>query len=198
MKNWIEIIDKAQIGCTLQSLNYFFGTNSKISLDDRFGTSLNRAFIDALGYRMQIQFDYGDQCNEITFWPQKKVEDDDFTKQHLTEFLSKYSKDFKMIKHYLHTGSISYFYYSEKKRLLVSVSDGLSGVGFGPITISRPPNGPKEIFLKLKNQKYRTTKYNFANPDKFIDIKNTVNYTAIPIKQVRNLIRAGITKIPAR
>ncbi|MDP3013181.1 MAG: hypothetical protein Q8M92_02980 [Candidatus Subteraquimicrobiales bacterium] len=202
---WIATIDKARLGATLHELNKAFHTNSQMDFDDRFHMSLNRAYINAGAYRLQVSFDYGKCCDEIVFMSHNRAvnghdeqKNDDFTKDQLEVLLLKYSNDFQCLTHTLHTGSREFFFYSEATQILVQAGDGFYRTGVGPIRISRPPKGPVERFNKMKSQKYRTFKYNFSNPDKHIDIKKTVNYTAIPITQVRQLIRNGITQIPIK
>ena len=194
--SWLTTISKAMLGATLKELNLAFNTNSKMEFDERFKFSLNSACIDAGHFRLRVSFDYGKRSDEINymriFCP---VDTDDFTQGDLDDLFSKYGNDFKCLTHTLFNGTREYYYYSFNTRILIYTIDGVHGAGLGPIRISRPPSGPIEKINKFKSQQYRSLKYNFTNPDEFID----PNYTAIwnmPREQVHMLLTNGHSRFP--
>ena len=194
--SWETIVSKAMLGATLKELNHSFNTNSKMIFDERFKYCLNRACIDAGYYQMRVSFDYGKRCDEITFnRTMCLLNADDFTQGDLDVIFPKYGNDFKCLTHTLFNGSREYYYYSATTQIIIFTCDGVHGAGLGPIQISRPPSGPIENFNKIINRQYRSLKYNFVNPDKFIDPNFTGRWN-MPREQVHMILMNGTTHLP--
>jgi hypothetical protein len=194
LSDWKRLIKKARIGTTLDELNSAYGTASGICDDERFGRSLNKALLELDEVNLQVRFDYGNRSSEILYIPNKETVYT-FTKEHLDGLLEEYAFDFKWLTHILHAGTKHFFIYSESSRILISTCKS-GGAPFGPIRLARDTSGVVEHLTEKKNLLYRSWKYSFSNPDRYIDVNTARSYTAIPISQARKLIRKGVAGIP--
>ncbi|MGJ8651808.1 MAG: hypothetical protein ACSHX8_00910 [Opitutaceae bacterium] len=192
---WKQVITKASVGDTLASMNKAFGTNAGPLEHAKYRKSLNESLIKLDGLNLQVSFDYGKHSCEILYIPTKETYGA-FKREHLDELIEAYGSGFRWLTHVLWTGTKHFFIYSRQSRILISCTEEKNGERFGPIRLARDVRTPLEYAIKKKSYVYRRLRYNFTNPDKFIDIQNTTTYASIPFAQVRRLLRKGITKIP--
>jgi hypothetical protein len=109
--------------------------------------------------------------------------------------MQEYGTDFQLLTHNLHTGTKHLFLYSASAKILISTTKSGSEP-FGPMQVTRETAGILEYLRKRRSILYRRWKYNFLDPDRFIDVNRTVSYTVIPVAQVKRLLGEGITQLP--
>ena len=196
LHEWKTLIERARVGNTLHELNSTFSTTCQIRIDRQFGKSLNEALLNLGKISLQVRFEYGRRSNEIVFVPLGHTVYA-FTQEHLDSVLAGYASDFRLLTHNLHTGTQHLFFYSRSADIIISTTKPNSH-SFGPISVTRKTSNIIEYISKRKSIVYRRWKYNFSDPDEFVDVRKTVSYVGIPFAQVKKLIGAGVSELPIR